>query len=315
MKRTIALVLASVATATVVGQNKGIPWIRDLEKGIALAKKTDRPLMFYVEGETRTTDDQRSYSDDIRKAFQNQQVLYATRNFVPVTVVRSRGDLKKFFENLRVGEGVTQQIVFATPAGERIDDFRAWDQPGSLAQKASLVFRGYRKQLFDAQIKPKLEDKKTTPTELKKALKQVEDFSIVEADQSLIGLLQNARLDAEAHKMALSALAECSTPAAVEFLLKQSVSPEKSAAAALAALEKCTPGAAKEMLKAFNGDDAPLKLSAYKAMVKICKIPNPKPDKFWEGKADKPLADEEARVRKEVEKNADRWQKNYGQYR
>ena len=177
-----------------------------------------------------------------------------------------------------------------------------------------MVFDTYRTRLFNDEIRPVLADRKAKAATLKKALAIIEKFNIEKADAAVIELLDRWKTDKAMSKQGFAALASISTKPAVDFLFKKATTGMHGQNAS-AALARCTPAAAVWMLPSLTGENTEQMLLAYNAASKICRLKNPKPDRFWKGKNQRIKNLEIERIKKQVERTAARWEKSLGKYR
>jgi hypothetical protein len=302
-----AVVLAAALAQLAAAQQRPINWNEDVEKGIAQAKKANKPIMFYVLGSSSNRDDR--LEREQKRAFSNARVTRLANQFVTVKLAnyQQRVDLLKKWG---LPEHANQIIVFASPDGKMIDQIGGWGVDKSLAEKMELVLDKYRQELYEQDIRPKLEDAKTSPSELKAAIARVKELEIKQADKPLAEILKRERLDEGAARLIYDALAELSTDTSVAALIERATSADqKAASAAKTALAKCNPAGAEFMLKTLAGDNKEARAVAYEAIAKICKLKNVKPPKFWEN-ADERLQKEEIdSVTELVKKDAAAWKK------
>jgi len=303
MKRALILLclLMTVDGSAAAQSGRSLQWLQDVQEGVSIARKTRRPLAFYVIGRSK---DRPDVEDEHRRSFQDRVVLRLARYFVTVRLPRSQHlDLVRQWRG--VGENANLDIVFTRPDGQELGSISAGGvaQPDSLAQAMHQALTLYRQQLYDEELRTRLEDEKTPAAELREALKLVEELLVFQADQSLARLVQRESLDAGLRKQVYEVLAALSTPAAVQALRDQALSED----AAAEALARCTPAAAERLLEDLGGEDAARHLLAYKAVTKICRIRNVKPDRFWEGSNEKLRREEIQRVRELVSTAAKRW--------
>lgn len=304
----LVITLLLVPPATARGE-RAIQWLQKVEDGMALAQQTKRPLMFWVLGRSDRRDRRMERSQ--KQAFRDPLVVEMSSRFVPVKLATSRHP--ELLEDWNLSPRINLEIVFATPAGKKIDTLAPLGvaQPDALARKMVLVFRHYRRQLFEHGIRPKLEDAETSDEDLQAALKLVAEFLILSADQSLVNLLERQSLSPSVRNQAYDALAALSTSTSVEALLSHAIDDEHAADV----LVRCTPAAAEQMLPALEGPDPALRLVVYRAVTRICGIRNVKSDRFWQGRVQSVQRHELERVRRLVTATAQRWRKRYAEYR
>ena len=305
----ILAVMMSSLVAFAAPENATIPWSLKVEDTIAQARITRQPLMFWVMGRSASRDDR--VENRQKLAFGDPLVVELASRFLPIKLSRSRyrEQLKKW----DLSPKANLEIVFVTPDGDKIDTLAPLGvcEPEILSRKMALVYQHYRRGMFAKEIKPVLEDEQSTGSELEDALKRIEQFLILSADQSVIELLEREALDEQVIKAAYRTLAVLSTPASVDFLIEQVPRDQQVEAV----LGRCTPAAAEQMLPALEGDNADLLLTVYRAVTKICKLRDVKADRFWTGHNLVIKRKEIERVRSLVTKRAQYWRKRYAEYR
>ncbi|MBU0641104.1 MAG: hypothetical protein KKB50_19770 [Planctomycetes bacterium] len=306
-KCTLAIILALAAAAAAVAQQpRTIPWQLDVQQSIALAKQHNRPLMFYVLGSSSRRDNR--IERDQKRSFADPRVVQLSLRFVPVKL--SQYQHRDLLTGWGLSEHSNMVVVFVTPTGERIDEIGAAGvaNADSFAQKIHLVYNFYRQKMYDQELREKLQNANTGSADLRSALKLVGDMVIEKADADIIKLLERPQLDAAVTKQCYDVLAVLSTNASVDTLLAQATGPDaKTAKTASSALTDCTPGAAEYLLTALKGDDLNARVVAYQAMVKICRLRNVKPARFWEGDNERVQAEEIKRVEEIVVNLARKW--------
>ncbi len=312
---TAAVACAGVALAQYGSTNqRSLTFTKDTEQAVAQAKRTQLPLMFLVIGDSRERDER--LDEPRRRALLDDRVIYAARHFIPVQVTRSDSRLRSLFAKLNVPNEANMDIVFATPDGEKIDTFSAIHVPDTFAQKMTLVFNNYRNQLFQKEIKPKLEERGARPADIKKAMKVIAEFTIESAAPAVIKVVEESQNDPGVMKEALDALGALSTPDAVKKLWEIAEDKEnRHSKVAAEALEKATPVAAEQMLERLNTEDADERAMVYGIIAEIIDLKNAKPDRFWHGPNQRVQQQELERLEKETRREAKKWGDTYGQYR
>ena len=287
----------------------GINWSYQAKEGVAFARKTRQPMMFWIVGRTCCEGDRIKNRE--LKAFRDSRVLELARNFVTVRLSRSaNADLLKSW-NLSTKTDLA--IVFSTPDGKRLDMLHASAivDPEALARKMQAVLKSYRNKLFRDEIETVLVDPQAKPGDVVDALELIERLALTQADKPLIDLLDRQSPDADTRGKTLATLAKLSTPAAVDYLLKAA----REEDAAVEALKECTPVAAERLLSAVKSDYADLLPVVYEASAHICGLRSVKPRRFWEGENKFVLDKEFERVRKLVAEQAERWRKQHAELR
>jgi hypothetical protein len=302
MRSSLACVLLTL-TASWAWAGPGIRWSLEIEPGVAHAKKTKQPIMFYVKGSSGGDDDIEDYERDHKHAFSDPVVYALSKNFVCLQLSRSR--YRKQLEDWQISPRTNLDIVFAEPGGAKLDQISASavSSPSTLAEKMRQIRRRWVDQLFNAEVRPVFEKAEPTAKELQDALGIVIEFGMTAADQSVIKLLA-ANPDKRTIMKCLDALAATSSKEAVEALVERAGAGDKLADKALS---QCTPAAVEYLLPQIGGDDAAAHLIAYRAVAKICKIERAKPDRFWSGPNLAARNEEIERTRELAERYAERW--------
>lgn len=296
----LAALCAALALAGTAAAQQRVAFSANPRDAVRDARERDRPLMLYVVG--RDWEDMEEAHD---KTFRDAEVIALSRRFVPARLILSQ------HRDLAAQWGLgkyAHDLVFTTPDGNLLDISPSWEvaRPPSLVAKMRVAFDRYRDHVLLREVAPLLEKSESGAEELRRALRRIEDLLILRADAHVVKLLQRETLDDSVRSAAYDALAALSTPAAVKALVRDA----KKAPSAAAALGKCTPAAADELLLPYLVDeDAELRLIVYGALARICKIGDVKSAKFWE--ADNPRAHrgEIDRTRRIVRRAADEWRK------
>ncbi|MFQ5805092.1 MAG: hypothetical protein ACE5I3_01440 [Phycisphaerae bacterium] len=313
MLRSCLIVTAGLClTVSAAAQaQRPIQWISNKQQGVARAKRTGLPIMFYVTGSGRSEGS--DLEDAQQRAFRDPLVRgIAEERFVPIRLPQSN-DNRQMLAQMGAPAGVGLYLAFVTSEGKLIGRI----PPGQvaeakvLARQMTAMFRKYRGDVFQRELKPKLEDQGARPGEVVKALKLIEKFLILEADENVAKLLERDRVSKTVKKQVYGVLAVLSTPRSVKALL-EAASRDKLAAQAL---RRCTPAGAEEMLPALEREKPGQFLIAYEAVAKICNIKGTKPRGFWSGTNEQRIFEEIERVKEEVRKSAKRWRDRFEAYR
>lgn len=274
-----------------------------------------------VEGTRTSWRRQHLYSHNDTEQRENtlsdRRVAYAARMFVPVAVNRTDGAYAGMFQELGVGLHTPYRVLVVSPEGEKLGDYLIAPNPADLARDLARTLRAYRRKLFETELKDKLVDDQVPAGELRAVVGLIRDFCIEEAEKSLIDVLERPQLDPAVRQVGYEALAGMSTKDAVEFLVDRAAEPDKAVArAAAAALAQGTPTGAEHLLQALDEPDKRERfLAAYRAATKICEIPSPKPDRFWQGENKKSQSEEIRRIKALVTQRARDWRASFGDYR
>ena len=161
--------------------------------------------------------------------------------------------------------------------------------------------------MFEGDLKPTLEDESAKADQLIEALKVIEELLIVEADSSVLQLLDRKQLSEDARERAYQTLAVLSTKRTVEALL--AAAPGNEAAAA--ALSKCTPDAAEALLPKLDPAKPDVAIVVYNAVTRICEVDTVKPELFMEDAPEEAQRKEIERVKRAVTEAARRWREEH----
>lgn len=308
--RLFTLAALPLLAAAALAQDRTINWSNDVSGSIAAAKKQNRPLMFYVTRASSQEDDDLERSQ--KRAFQDPRVLSISKRFV--TVKLSASVHRDMLQKWNRPANLYMYVVFATPQGEFIDslDGIAVGTPEGFAQKMAKVYGQFRRQHFEKEIKPVLDNTDATTADLKKALDQVQDMQILDADAAVAALLKRDKLDPKLTSEIYKTLEKLSTKASGQALFERAKEGDEQA---LKALQGSEPGAAEALLPLLSSKEPGEQTTAYLAIARICKIKEAKPAKFFEGKNRKLIDDELERAQKQAEKVVKRWKEEYAEYR
>ncbi|GMU83752.1 MAG: hypothetical protein AMXMBFR47_36220 [Planctomycetota bacterium] len=316
------LVVSAAHVALALQQEpNALKWSRSVPAVIATAKETRRPILMLVEGTEAGRRRQHLYShNDIEQrenTLSDPRVAYAARMFVPVAVNRTDRAYAGMFVELGVGLHTPYRILVISPEGAKLGDFLIAPNPADLARELARTIRAYGRNLFETELKAKLDDPGLPAGELKAVLQMVRDFSIDEAENCVIDVLERPQLEPAIRRLGYDGLAAVSTEGAVEFLLDRSATAEKAdARAAAAALAQCTRAGAEHLLGTLEKpEERDRFLEAYRAIVRICGVPAPKADRFWQGDNKQVQSKEIRRVKALATESARNWKARFGDYR
>lgn len=306
---TFLMFLAGAAYATAQQQ---IQWMTNPQQAVALAQQKNRPLMVWVRSSRRNRGER--LERDQKRAFKDPRVVREAQNFVALRL--SRTVHRDLLDDFGLPQTADLEMSFVMPGGEKLSGLSggAVAQAESLADKLRLVFQEFGRRVYKKDIEPVLEDKEAKPAALQAALKLVDDLRIQAADKGLAELLDRERLDRGTRKLACQTLAHLSTKVAVEKLLELA----GTDAIAAGALPECTPAGADLMLGELNVKEAaageepkPFNYLVYRAVTRICRVPKPKPESYFEKAPADRIAEEVQRVSNIVRDVAKRWKEEY----
>jgi hypothetical protein len=331
--RSLAVILLLTSATSAVAQQT-IQWMRNPQQAVALAQRNNRPLMVWVASGRDERDD---LERDQKRAFRDPRVIQWSRAFVTLRI--SPTVHRDLLPQFGLPSRASLELSFVTPDGEKLSGLSggAVAQPDSLAKKMMMVLQAFGKRVYEKDVKPVLENEDAKPKELKVAIDTINDLHIVAADKGLVELLDRERLGKSTRKTACEALAQLSTKVAVDKLLELA----KDDPIAAGSLSKCTPAGAEMMLGAMIPTDEPVEKKpaakeaegekpgeegeqekakeepqrfnypVYKAVTRICRVPKPKPESYFEKAPDDRIAQEVERVSEIVRDVAARWKAQY----
>ena len=309
LRNPLYFLLCLAVSGAALAQENMVHFRIDVEAAIAEAKKKDMPLMFYV---TRSADSRdQDLERDQKRSFRDERVFELSKRFICVQMSHSqyKDQIAKWGFG---GTSAQLYVVYAMPDGTKIDTQSPLGVASAqgFAQKMAKVYDFYRNSVYEKEIKAKISEKSPVG-DIKTGLEKVKALTILSADKDVAKLLQKEDLDEKTRGLVYDVLAVLSTKASVEALVGEVKSSDDKAAKAL---QDVTPGAAAFLLPLLD-KEGPARIAAYSAVVKVCKIKNPKPAKFWDGKNERPKAEEIERVKKAADGVIKRWKEQYDEYR
>ncbi len=274
-RRTIGTtgLIAAVITMSLNAQT--IPWIADVKKGMAEAERLSMPMLFYI-GAAKT--DTEAHDEAQQRSLTAPEVCtIASERFVPIRL-RESATTRVLMEQMQAHDATAFSIVTATPKGRLLRTIPASEvaQPDKLVGELMAISREYGTELFQSDLKAKLENENSRPKELTAALELIEKLLIVDADSSVIGLLERETLPDAVKTQAYETLAALSTRRATEALLSAALRGE----AAKTALAKCTPDAAEVLVAALDPKELDKLRIVCSAVSRMCGIADCDPGLF-----------------------------------
>ena len=283
-----------------------IPWIADIEKGMAEAKRAGLPVLFYLD--TAGADVQES-GDAYEQSFADQRVGAIVRTrFSPIRLRKSQ-ITETMLEQMDAKDAAPYSIVVATPTGQLVGTIPASQvaKPDTLADQLVAMFRKYRTSVFESDLKPTLEDQSAKTAQIIESLELIEKLLIAEADSSVVQLLDRDQLTGDVRKRAYQTLAALSTKRSAQALLAAALRDE----AAGAALSNCTPDAAEVLLPELDPAKPEVAVLVYNAVTRICEVDDVKPELFMEDAPEETQRQEIERVKRTVAEAARHWREEH----
>ncbi|UCC29634.1 MAG: hypothetical protein JSU86_15690 [Phycisphaerales bacterium] len=305
-KHLIAVTLLTEAITCAALMAQPVDWVTDVEEGMGKAKGLGVPVLFYLDTAEKDAADsgdaqERSFADGVVSTIVRER-------FVPVRL-RKSATTEVMLKQLEAKEVTPFTVLVATPRGHLVGTIPASQvaKPDTFADQLAAMFRKYRTSVFERNLKPTLEDQSAKADQLIEALKVIEELLIVEADSSVLQLLDRKQLSEDARERAYQTLAVLSTKPTVEALLAAAPGDE----AAAAALSKCTPDAAEVLLPKLDPAKPDVAILVYKAVTRICKVDALKPELFMEDAPQEAQRQEIERVKRAVTQAAHRWREEH----
>jgi hypothetical protein len=310
MNRVFVGALALACSALAAAQYP-IQWLGDPQAGVATAKRTLRPVLFYIPGalEDRRSDIKRAQDE----AFAVPMVRdIADRCFVPIRLEPSSDHLQMLGD---MGAPTTYGLYLAvvTPGGKLVGIVTPSDAADAktLVTRLVALFSSYRHELYEQEIKPVLERDDARPPEIERVLGIVFEFRIAEADAAVLKLLERPQFAQTLRHDVYQTLATLSTPLAVQAVLDAAVTDR----AAANALTQCTPVGTENMLPALTPGGSERAWLAYKTITQVNNIPDRKIRAFWKEADEAKQNAEIERVSKLTKERAARWREEGGELR
>ncbi len=300
----VTFLIKAITCATLMAQP--VDWVTDVEEGMGKAKGLGVPVLFYLDTAEEDAEDsgdaqERSFTDGVVRTIVRER-------FVPVRL-RKSAMTEMLLKQLEAKEATPYSIVVATPRGHLVGTIRAGQvaKPDTLADQLTALFRKYRTGVFEGDLKPTLEDESAKADQLIEALRVIEKLLIVEADSTVVQLLDREQLSEDVRERAYQTLAVLSTKITVEALLAAAPGDE----AAAAALSKCTPDAAEALLPKLDPAKPDVAILVYDTVTRICKVDAVKPELFAEDAPEEAQRQEIERVKRVVTEAAERWREEH----
>lgn len=303
MSRTPLVICLALLLAPPLRAQNPIQWSGDLRGSVMQSQATLRPLLFHLASTDRGGDN--DFEDAQRRAFRDPAVsALARQRFTPVRLMRTN-ETEQMLRHIGAPVWFPLALLVVAPDGTVIGSVRLDRsvEPAALAGELARQFRKYRQQLFDQRLKPVLTDDKTPVRDLRRALGIIREFTIEEAADAVVLLLDRPKLSRYLRQDVYDTLALLSTEKATQVLLDEALENRGAAAA----LGRATPQAAEYLLDALDPEDQTRLKVAYAAIVRICAVKGARPERFWEQENRALAAEEIERVRQIVATAATRW--------
>ncbi len=306
LRATAVLIVLSIVSGA-VAQTRPVQWISNPGDAVKLAKRTQKPLLFFVPGE-----DLGDLEDQQQVVLRDPLVreLIGDR-FVGARLTRSTNNAELFTKwNAPTKYG--QYMLVVTPDGDLIGMIGAEVVARKDAFLGALTnhFRSYRSSLFEKELLPEFKREKLNRNNVSKALGYIKAFIITDADNALVEFL-GRELDDGTRKRVYETLAELSTDAAITALAKAA----ESDPVAATAMKKVTPAAAAQLATSALVVNGEVRVHVYDAITSVAKIRDAKPARFWETADEGPKQEEIKRVSELVKEEAAKWNARWGSIR
>ncbi len=295
------------------GAQNPVQWSGSVSQSVARARESLLPLLFWVSGG-------RDFEgDDLEEAqlesFRDRTVVAIIhKDFVPVRVSRSSRVME---EAAKLGLPTTHGLYAAvmTPDGKLIAQIGPGEiaEPAAFAKRLAAAFTQYRDDLYNNDLKPKLENFETPKAEARLAAQTVWRLGILSADTVLVRLLDRPDLTAGERGRLYGALTTLATKPCIEAVLARAGAGDEDAVRALCRAE---PGALEFLVPELPGEQGeqgePTKrqMAAYRACMMLCHF-TPAMAEGWWAKAEAAARKKELdRLRAKSERVLEYWKEN-----
>lgn len=299
-----------LVTATAAVATNPLDWSTDPDKGFAIAKQANLPVLLYVDD---PSPDAEAGDADHERALANPSVQRIIKErFVPIRL-RQSIVTETLFQQMNVTDATMSCVVIATPNGAPIGTIPSDKVAAADSLEAQLVqmYRKYRTSVLEVVIEPVLGSGSAKPAEIVDALDVINQLEIIEADQSVIKLLKGDKLDGSVRRRAYRTLVALSTAGSIDALLNASSSDE----AAAEALHKGTPVTAEALVATMDRKKMDRLIVAYEAAAGICGLAGVKSATFWTEVGEEQQLAEIERTKKVIETCVAAWWQEHGDVR
>ncbi len=273
-----ALIAVLVPARWAIAQNP-VQWSGNARQAVDRAAEQSMPLLIWVkDGRDRDAEDLEDAQED---CFRDPVVVgIIQKRFVPLRVNRNSRVVDEA-QKLGLPTGFGLYCAVLTCEGKLLEQMGPGEvaQPEVFAARLNSAYAKFSDELYDKDIRPKLEDLTTPKPQARLAAQKVWRLGIRRADSAIIGLL--ARPDLQPGEVAriYDLLASLATHSSIGALLDRAQ--EKPAAAALA---KADPAALEWLvpeLPTAEGTPTAKQVACYAAVTRICRT-SAKADAWWE---------------------------------
>lgn len=300
---TSVSLLFAAGFATTAQAQSPIQWLASAERGVALAQQSQRPILFYLPGDS---DAEGSDLEDAQQiTFRNALVQgFVQQYFVPVRLARSNRT-KEYLREIGAPSTFGLYLLVVTPQGKLVGAIgpATAGAPEPLLQRLAQLFGEYRQTLFEDELKPLLEAEKRSTADIRRVLERVREFQIVTADAAVAELLGAEDVRGTLQQEMLRTLAALSTQRAVEALVIEA--DQNSTAREM--LSQCNPAGAENMLDLLRDDDGQVRVFVYEAVRQICNLEKGKSRRFWQNAGPEQQEAELEQTKEAVREFAKQW--------
>lgn len=281
--------IALIVVLPTLAEAQQIRWVSSPQTAVAQAKARQMPLMVYSQRDLDCTRAERHE----RAVFRDAEVARLASSFVSLSIAPyAYRDVQR---SMGLGEH-PPLVALLSPTGELLGASNG-GSARALAQQMRTALAAYARQVFERDVAPVLAAIEIKPKETLAALARAKALNVPGTDALVLRLVERTGVPDKVHKEAYGVLAQTATGPAIEKLYMLAKDDDKDARAAL--LKAPTP-AAEHLLKKLDTGRAGNDYLAYEAVAKICNVPKPKPEKFF----DKAKAEQRAAEIERVKKSA-----------
>ena len=262
-------VLVGFTAPAALAQNP-VQWMGNARQAVARSAEQILPMLVWVKDGNRD-DDENDLEDAQEDCFRDRAVVdIIHKHFVPFRASRN----SRFIEEagklgLPTGFGLYCAVV--TSDGKVIEQMGPAEvaQPNLFAAKLKAAYAKFCDDVFEQQLRPVLEDLKSTKANARTAARVVWRLEITKADRAIIGLLSREDLTPSEKGRLYELIAALGTQACIQTLMDRANEP-----AASNALSKASPRALEWIMPQMptpEGEVSAKQLAAYTAAAKICR--------------------------------------------
>lgn len=299
----VLLTLALTAANSAPAPAQGLTFTRDAQAATALARRDQRPMMFYLLDRSRRGGNELSRRH--AATFRDPRVAHAAALFVCVELsIDQHPDLKRRW---MLSRRIDRQVVFTTPDGDKLHQSGVGD-PAGFVRNIRRAWAAYGDYEWDRGLRETIQDDDASGEALIRALQRIRKLQIRQADFDVANLLDRPSAQRELRGEVLRTLGTLSTRLTVRRLVTLAADDSDAAGA----LDLCAPDGAAYMAEWLGSGSQSLDATLAHAIGEICDVPNPKPPRFWQSANDARRRAEIHRLRSAARDAVMRYQEDGG---